>query len=407
MNDSKQQLSLLVLNSEQLECNSQVQHQFGPEGGTFGSSDHNDWQLNDRLGAVMPEHARIEIADGQYCLCDVSGQTFINGSTSPMGSGRKVILETGDELNIGPFRIRVFIGEVTVEPQLSQLLGGNESKDINSRLNEDVATLSLQTHPHEHTQEQAISDPLRVLQQERSSVAGMLNGHTPDEILPQLNVGASSRDTLDQAFIELPGVTEFNTVYHHNVDASLSSLMQGLGQTLPQNNSLQTQEMLHELGKTVRVMVEGLLTLQLEQAALADKLLRPIEDNPLRLGLDYDDTLALLFAEAKSPVHLSAPSAVAEVLRNIRIHNDANQQAISIALESLLQAFSPEVLLRRFNQYRRSADVAHDENSWAWEMYQFYFRELNSSRQQGFHKLFQQVYAQAYDRAVREQQERG
>ncbi|AIQ99829.1 type VI secretion protein [Pluralibacter gergoviae] len=404
MND-KQQLSLLVINSEHLEGNSQVQHQFGPEGGTFGSSDSCDWPLNDRLNTVMPEHARIEVIDDKFCLCDISGQTFINGSTSPMGPGRKVILEDSDELNIGPFRIRVFIGEVKTEPQLTQLLGKHESKSIDGWLKEDIPTFSSQTSASEQTEAQAISDPLRVLQQERNSVASMLNTPAPADMLPQLNVGVGSRDTLDQDFIELPGAQNFNPSFNPSAEASLSSLMQGLGQTLPQKNPLQTQEMLHELGKTVRVMVEGLLTLQAEQAALADKLLRPIEDNPLRLGLDYDSTLALLFAEAKSPVHLSAPSAVQEVLRNVRIHNDANQRAISTALESLLQALSPEVLLARFNQYRRGACAMHEENSWAWEMYQHYFRELNSSRQQGFHKLFQQVYAQAYDRAVREQQD--
>ena len=46
-----------------------------------------------------------------------------------------------------------------------------------------------------------------------------------------------------------------------------------------------------------------------------------------------------VFAEQKSPVHLTAPAAVAESLRNVRIHHVANQQAIGAALDSILQAF--------------------------------------------------------------------
>ena len=153
-----------------------------------------------------------------------------------------------------------------------------------------------------------------------------------------------------------------------------------------------------------RAMVEGLLQLQNEQAALADKHLRPIEDNPLRLGLDYDETLAVLFAEQKSPVHLSAPAAVAESLHNVRIHHVANQQAIGAALDSILQAVSPQALLGRFEQYRRSGAPGTADEGWAWDMYQHYYRELTSARQQGFDKLFHQVYAQAYDQAVRQQQ---
>ncbi len=82
----------------------------------------------------------------------------------------------------------------------------------------------------------------------------------------------------------------------------------------------------------------------------------------------------------------------------------ANQQAIGAALDSILQAFSPQALLGRFEQYRRSGAPGTADEGWAWDMYQHYYRELTSARQQGFDKLFHQVYAQAYDQAVRQQQ---
>ncbi|SUJ35371.1 Uncharacterized conserved protein, contains FHA domain [Serratia marcescens] len=85
MSNSTQQLSLLVLNSAQLEGDSQVQHYFGPEGGTLGSSDQDDWQLRESIGSVLPGHARIEMIDGHFCLHDQSGHTFINGLGSPVG----------------------------------------------------------------------------------------------------------------------------------------------------------------------------------------------------------------------------------------------------------------------------------------------------------------------------------
>lgn len=403
MSDGNQQLALLVLNSEQLEGNSQVQHQFGPAGGTLGGSDRDDWQLKERLGAVMPEHARIETVDGRYCLCDLSGQTYINGATSPIGRNRRVALEPGDELQVGPFRIRVFMGSVQVEPQLDQIIGNRRENDIDDWLGDDYRGF---TAPAEDRPGQVKhNDPMWVLQQERNSAAAMLNGTASvPGMVPQLNALSGIEDTMDQEFIELPDVQGFSS-HDGAASVSLSPLMQGLGQTLAFHDEMKAQEMLHEMGKTLRATLEGLLTLQAEQAALADKLLRPIEDNPLRLGLSYDDTLALLFAETKSPVHLSAPAAVAEVLRNIRVHHVANQQAIGAALNSMVQAFSPDVLLKRFSHYRRGGEAAPMHDGWAWEMYEHYFQELTSSRQQGFQRLFQQVYAQAYDRAVREQQE--
>lgn len=397
------QLSLLVLNSEQLEGNSDVQHQFGPEGGTLGASDRDDWQLKERLGAVMPTHARIERVDGRFCLCDLSGQTFINGATSPVGRNRRVALQAGDELLIGPFRIRVFSGGIQAEPELDGILGNRQSDDIDDWFTSNPAAFTA--HPEQPQEQNPQDDPLWVLQQEKNSAAAMLNRVTASGMLSYSHAISDSEEAMDQKFIELPDAQGSRYGFTSDAEVSLAPLMRGLGQTLDTGEGAQAQAMLLEMGKTLRAMVEGLLTLQAEQAALADKLLRPIEDNPLRLGLNYDDTLALLFAESKSPVHLSAPAAVAEVLANIRVHHRANQQAISAALESILEAFSPGSLLARFSHYRRSASEPQSEQGWAWEMYQHYFNELTSSRQQGFHKLFQQVYAQAYDRAVREQQE--
>ena len=402
MSDGKQQLSLLVLNSEQLEGNSQVQHQFGIEGGSLGSADLDDWQLRERLGAVLPGHASIEWTDGRFCLCDLSGQTWINSATSPIGRGRKVALTQGDELRIGPFRIRAFTDGVQAEPQLDEILGNRRGDDMDEWFDGEMGGFSAPQEDRHHQDKH--SDPLWALNQDRNSAAAILSGASnTDSMLPQLNAFTGMKDTMSQEFIELPDVQPYDGAFNGGV--SLSPLMHGLGQTLPDDGGPQTQEMLHEMGKTLRAMVEGLLTLQAEQAALADKLLRPIEDNPLRLGLSYDETLSLLFAEGKSPVHLSAPAAVAEVLRNIRVHHIANQQAIQTALTSMLQAFSPDVLLQRFSHYRRGAEDSAPDSGWAWSMYQHYFNELTSSRQQGFHKLFQQVYAQAYDRAVRENQE--
>ncbi len=43
-----------------------------------------------------------------------------------------------------------------------------------------------------------------------------------------------------------------------------------------------------------------------------NKSLQPIEDNPLRLGLDYDETIQVMFDSQRSIVQLSAPAAIEE-----------------------------------------------------------------------------------------------
>jgi type VI secretion system protein ImpI len=81
------------------------------------------------------------------------------------------------------------------------------------------------------------------------------------------------------------------------------------------------------------------------------------------------------------------------------------QVATTLALGQIVQAFSPETLMKRFERYRRSYEIPEqNQNAWAWEMYQSYYRELTSDRQQGFEKLFWEVFDQAYDRLLREKQ---
>nr|WP_233356489.1 type VI secretion system-associated FHA domain protein TagH [Brenneria sp. L3-3C-1] len=398
-------LTLVVLNSEQLDINTQVQHQFDQHGGTLGASEKDQWQLRDRLGAVLPEHAGIEMLDGRFCLCDLSGQSFINGALSPIGRDRKVMLSHGDELVIGPFRLGVYFGDPTTEPDIDQVLGQRSDDVLGGWLSEEE-----QRQPVENTAANAVvNDPLWALQQEQSrALLTSDNERADDSLSTSLTSFSAAEDTMDQKFVELPTIDNPRTTpgddgYIDNT--TLTPLMRGLGLSLQVEDEQRLREMLEEIGKSLRAVVEGLLTLQTEQVALADTHLRPIEDNPLRLGLDYPDTLSLLFAEGKSPVHLSAPAAVEEALNNVRIHHLASQQAIAVALESILQAFSPAALLNRFEHYRRSGDRQVADEGWAWQMYQHYYRELTSPRQQGFQKLFHQVYAQAYDRAVRQQQE--
>ncbi|ARW82479.1 type VI secretion system-associated FHA domain protein TagH [Aeromonas salmonicida] len=408
MDDFNQQLSLVVLNSEQLDGSQQVQYRFDEMGGTLGASEQDDWQLRDRLGAVMPAHARIELNDGRFCLCDLSGQTYINGATSPIGRARKVHLEQGDELIVGPFRMRAYLGAISPEQNLHQVLGNRPSEQLDEWLAGEETGQAMEDP------RALAADPLLALQHERSVLTPLVEPRQPSPLRSQSDMDSVSlapfsavENTMNQEFLDMPTI-ENHPDYHPPLEGvdhvALTPLMRGLGQSLQLQDTQQAHDMLEEMGKTVRAMVEGLLQLQTDQAALADKHLRPIEDNPLRLGLDYDETLAVMFAEQKSPVHLTAPAAVAESLRNVRIHHVANQQAIGAALDSILQAFSPEALIGRFEHYRRTGAPGVADEGWAWNMYQHYYRELTSARQQGFDKLFHQVYAQAYDQAVRQQQ---
>lgn len=184
-------------------------------------------------------------------------------------------------------------------------------------------------------------------------------------------------------------------------------MLQGMDTPLEFSDSDEMRLFLEEAGQTLKATVSGLLELHQNEDSRHQALrtrLQPIEDNPLRLGQTYDDTMQTLYASERSPVHLSAPAAVSESLTGLRHHQQATQVATREALDAILQAFSPKALLCRFHGYRRGLQTGEAEPAWAWEMYQQYYDELNSSRQQGFERLFDEVFEQAYDHHLRQLQ---
>lgn len=209
--------------------------------------------------------------------------------------------------------------------------------------------------------------------------------------------------------------SDFN-LYESALDSGVNHLvaaplLRGLGvQTGDLNNLGEMQILSEEIGASLQAAIKGLLELhsQVENSryGVMNKNLQPIEDNPLRLGLSYEETVQTMFDVHRSLVHLSAPSSIAESLQTVKHHNESVQIATSDALNQILRAFSPEVLTRRFNRYKRAGvRINESEDAWAWKMYQSYYSELTSNRQNGFEKLFWEIFDQAYDKTLREKQQ--
>jgi type VI secretion system protein ImpI len=201
--------------------------------------------------------------------------------------------------------------------------------------------------------------------------------------------------------------SQHDSGHYENNHVLAGPLMSGLEVSIGSHSSVEEMQALSaEIGSTLRVCVQGLLELHSQvkdsRYGMMHRSLQPIEDNPLKLGLSYEDTIRTMFDENKSAVHLSATSSVEESLKMISIHNEAVQYATNIALGQILHALSPDALLKRFSRYNRDEKSSDDDKSWAWGMYENYYKELTSNRQKGFEKLFWEIFEQSYDKKLRE-----
>ncbi|TVP46407.1 MAG: type VI secretion system-associated FHA domain protein TagH [Halomonas sp.] len=451
-------ITLVVTNSEQLEGRSTSSFVFNNGGGTLGSSPHDDWLLQDHGGRIRPSHAEITKIDGKFCLVDLSGHTFINRTTLPIGRNRKVALRDGDELLIGEYRLKAHLGdrhswqpgvhslatlidedhdEVTTHGDAWPMERGNtfrydaekgdpmealggalpgsiqhdpmvalDREDDSDNAMEPLESMTLSNRNHAFQEHRG-----QWQQKERhDEVLSLPDIRTPNGTTTQRSSGMDERQIND---LERSVGEQLEDRWQKPTTQSLGHvgadpLLRGLGLDLPFRDSEEQQAFLEEAGQTLRSTIDGLRLLQLAQNdskyPLRDRRLQPIEDNPLRLGQSYEETAETMFSAQRSPVHLSAPEAVAECLRHQGQHQAAVEEAIGHALGAILDAFSPEALLKRFHAYRGAGNRIEDEGGWAWEMYHYYYRELNSGRQQGFQKLFWEVFEQAYDQSVRRQQ---
>ncbi|MDX3985234.1 MAG: type VI secretion system-associated FHA domain protein TagH [Achromobacter sp.] len=450
-------LALVVANPGSLIHGSKPRHSFDAAGGTIGGRGA-DWTLPDKSGRVDPIHSEIVYRDAAFCVVDRSGQTRVNDADAPLGKMVAAKLRDGDVLHIGPYHITVHLNhphQELLDPArhlaqygVGEILEGESSghDDLPAGsyvFEQDAAPapvdadfLALST-PFDA---RADSDPLRALDAAERAAASPPVVMEPWDVRRGGSAAPTQADLATTRFeavtgspvtgspLPFPGEVSMPKSLHkpspqpyrlNNRQAMVGDpteaaelLMQGLEVPLGPLDAQAGQALLHEAGQALNAAIRGIARVYAEQSDAAQprrllgRSLQPIEDNPLRLGLSYPDTVRAMFATDRSVVHLSPKAAVDESLAQLHAHHGAVTLAIQAGLDAVLRSLAPALLLQRFNRYRPDqASDAGGGDGWAWGMYTHYYAELASTRQRGFEKLFWDVFEQAYDRVLRAEAE--
>jgi len=446
---SHRRLALVVTNPEMLRLRSMPRHGFGLSGGTIGASGA-DWLLADSAGRIRPQHCEIVWDDGAFCLVDRSGQTFVNDSHNALGQDVSVRLRDGDILHIGPYRVAVHLQEdAHTLPDPSRHLAEHSIDELLNQQHDAWQALSTadQEPAPEHIAYDAregepLSALMRPLDQDTLDPLEALDAlHRRGESFDARHYGLSSELTppdlaatrfeavsgsplshleshLEDNRLPLGGVSSGSpaqawwSAQAGGLDATrlATPLIEGLGAPVGSLDAPSTYRLLLEAGQALAALVHGLTALHEVQLREQDRQVvhgrahQPIEDNPLRLGLDYANTVQALFSNQRSLVHLPPKTAIEENLDQFHRHQSAAIRGIDAGLAALLQAFSPVQLLERFCRYQPNQEGVRQSER-AWTMYVHYYDELASARQRGFEKLFWEVFEQHYDQALRAEAE--
>lgn len=450
----KQSLVFHIMNPANIEGGTLPHYSFDHLGGTIGSQGAN-WLLTDYSGNIASIHAEIRLEHGHFCLIDRSGHTHINGNIEPMGLNRIIQLTDGDQLQMGKYKIQVQFNDESYRHinRPNDMAIGELLDPLKARRESDYL-MNLQPLTAVYKEPIAAKEPLSALGTSRASqryARDPLSAFKEQKIkqaqkplaeqMVNLGVGeehftpADFTETNQQAIaiqFNQPNAGDPPDMSNKTTDSDsahwteslaqqgdkteldhiiVAPLLRGMQTTLDKMDAQQAHDFLLEAGRTIKAMIDGLQNLYDEDCtqdrnlALLTRNFQPIEDNPLRLKQSYSETVESMFSPNRSKVHLSPPAAVAESLEMMDHHQHAILDAIGNSLDTLLKAFNPEVLKRRFANYAKVGDDHIQDEAWAWQMYTHYYSELISSRQEGFEKLFWEVFEQTYDRSMRQQEE--
>lgn len=166
-------------------------------------------------------------------------------------------------------------------------------------------------------------------------------------------------------------------------------------------------EVVQELGKLLRVVVEGVMEVLQGRAEIKSQFRLPVtrvqarENNPLKLSPNVESALHTLLVQ-RNPGYLPTVQAFEDAFADIRNHQLAMLEGVRVAFESMLGAFDPRQMEQDFERTVKRGGLLGglSGKSRYWELYTERFARFGRDADDTFRRLFGNVFAEAYERQL-------
>ncbi|MBW8724266.1 MAG: type VI secretion system-associated FHA domain protein TagH [Inquilinus limosus] len=165
-------------------------------------------------------------------------------------------------------------------------------------------------------------------------------------------------------------------------------------------------EMLRGLGEAFRAMVVGLRRMMMARAAIKGEfrieqtIIRPAGNNPLKFSADDEDALAGLLGVGRRS-DMSARDAVADALRDMRLHELAVSAAMQQAVHHLVGELAPAQVAGKVEP-KALDGLPGRRKARSWDAYQALHAGIIQALADDFDSVFGKSFARAYERAMAE-----
>ncbi|HUB45186.1 MAG TPA: type VI secretion system-associated FHA domain protein TagH [Acetobacteraceae bacterium] len=187
--------------------------------------------------------------------------------------------------------------------------------------------------------------------------------------------------------------------------ALLAAFLQGVGMTDVQPTD--AAAMMRNLGEAFRTLVSGLRAVLIARASIKSEfrieqtMIRARGNNPLKFSAGDDDALAALLGTGRR-TDMTAAAAVADALKDIRLHELASMAAMQAAVRTLLDGLDPAKLRAQAEQGGGLSVLPAQRKARAWDAYETMHARTVQALADDFDSVFGKAFARAYERALDE-----
>lgn len=424
----------------------------------IGRSPENDWVLPDPERLVSGQHCVIQLRDGTYYLTDTStnGVQLVNSGVR-MHRGNSEPLHDGELLRLGEYDILVQIsgapGIATAEPLSSDPFSGFDAL-ISRQAPEVIPTAA--PAPPSTAQIRAGGSPLDTKPDLFDFLAApavpppSLADHVPAErhdfrppepqrpVEPPVSASGAPAIPADwDPFAELgigpapagpatppsapiaqpspvaaapsaigeptPALTPAVASQPGQGGEALEAFLRGAGLVQLRIDRSEAQLQMEAIGRSYRHMVEGLIEVLRARASLkgefrmAQTMIRPVENNPLKFAPNVEEALLLLLRSGNQ-AFMPADQAIAESFDDLKAHQLAVMAGVQAAIKHLLKRFEPAVLEARLTKPTGiGALLPGGRHAQYWELFTELYASISREAEDDFEDLFGREFGRAYE----------
>jgi type VI secretion system protein ImpI len=392
------------------------------DGGEFsiGRGPGVDWVLPDPEKVLSKRHCLLGFRAGVWRVADTSTNgTFLNREAEPLGQGAPRPLRDGDRLRFGAYEIEVRVIEAPAARAPHRADPFNDpfapiSAPPSSAMPMMPSSGGVFANPFAESDDAGWSAPVQADHSPAVEDAFRLPRPAPSLLPddwdldgPLLPPSAAPPPPVPPpaAVPSVPAPPAALPDTGLRDTGLLDAFLRGAG--LTDARPAVPEAMMEALGAAFRAMVAGVREVLIARADIKGEfrieqtMVRARGNNPLKFSIGDDDAMTALLGLGRR-TDMPAAAAVADALRDIKLHELATMAAMQTAVRTMLETLDPAKLRAEAEKGGGLSLLPAQKRARAFDAYEALHARTMQALSDDFDSVFGKAFARAYEQASRD-----